>query len=62
MAAYRVYHLDGMNRFVRAEPVEAPDDVGAIRLAEDLMSDWAKCEVWERDRLVARLPASNPPE
>lgn len=55
VTAYRVYCLDGVNRFVRAESVEASDDEGAIRLAREVMGECVNCEVWERDRLVTRL-------
>lgn len=55
MIAYRVYCLDGVNRFVRAEPIEAASDDNALRMARVVMGDCFKCEVWERDRLVGRL-------
>jgi hypothetical protein len=56
MAAYRVYCMDGVNRFTRTESIEAQNDDDAIRQARALMGDCFRAEVWERDRLVARLP------
>lgn len=55
MVTYRVYCLDGMNRIVRAEPMEAPDDDHALRMARVIMDGCLKGEVWQRDRLVGRL-------
>lgn len=55
MAAYRIYCLDGMNRFVRAKPIDATGDEDALRMARVVMGDCFKCEVWERDRLVGRI-------
>ena len=55
MVAYRLYCLDGVNRFSRAENFEAQNDEDAIRRARQLMGDAIKCEIWERNRLVARI-------
>ena len=55
MVLYRVYCLDGVNRFTRTESFEAPDDEAAARRTRELMADCVKAEVWDRDRLVARL-------
>ncbi len=59
MALYRIYCLDGVQRFTRTENVEAPSDEDAIFRARAMMSDCLTAEVWDRDRLVARLA---PPE
>ena len=48
--------MDGVNRFTRTESIEAQNDDDAIRQAGALMGDCFRAEVWERDRLVARLP------
>jgi hypothetical protein len=55
MQAYRVYCLDGANRFTRADYIEAPDDEEAVRRARVAMGDALKCEIWERNRLVHRI-------
>ena len=52
LIAYRVYFLDGLNRFTRYEIVEAPSDQEAIELARPLARDALQFEVWDRDRLV----------
>ena len=62
MVAYRLYCLDGMNRFTHAEPFEAPNDEEAARRARVLMGDAIKCEVWERNRLVARIGDQDSPD
>lgn len=53
--AYRIYCLDGVNRFTRTKDVEASNDDDAIRHARSLMDDCITTEIWQRDRLVARL-------
>ena len=62
MVAYRVYCLDGVNRVQGAEWVEAPDDEVAITLARGVMRESPKCEVWDGNRLVARLTSEDWPE
>lgn len=57
MLVYRVYCLDGADGFQRSESIEAATDDDAIRRARRMMGDCFICEVWERDRLVARLNA-----
>ena len=54
MANYRVYCLDGLNKVAAAEWLEADDDEGAIEQVKD-RHDGYKCELWDGDRLVARL-------
>ena len=61
MSAYRVYFVDGVNRFSRAEWIEAETDEDAIRRARPYMQDSARCEIWDRQRLVARLTAEDWP-
>ena len=54
MRQYRVYRVNGSGGIENAEWLEADDDEQAIQLAVEL-SGGLKCEVWERDRLVASL-------
>ena len=62
MVAFRVYFLDGVNRFTRAENIEAPSSEEAISRARELMGGAVKCEIWDRQRLVARVTADDWPE
>ena len=62
VAAYRVYCLDGVNRVVRAEWIEAADDPQAVELARALIFDCVKCEVWQGPRLVERINDPDWPE
>ena len=55
MQVYRVYCLDGANRFTGADYIEAPDDEEAVRRALEGMGDALKFEVWKGDRLVQRI-------
>lgn len=54
MAHYRIYCLDGANKVASASWVEADDDDDAIDRVKEL-HDGYKCEVWEGQRLVARI-------
>ena len=62
MVAYRVYLLDGVNRFTRAEVVEAASDEEATRQARNLMNGFVKCEIWNGEKLIARMSADDAPE
>jgi hypothetical protein len=55
VTAFRVYFLDGVNRFMRAENIEAETANAAVRQARGLMGDSINCEVWCGSRLVARV-------
>jgi hypothetical protein len=55
MQVYRVYCLDGADRFTRAEDIKAPTDEEAVRRASVAVGDALKYEIWERDRLVQRI-------
>jgi hypothetical protein len=59
VVAYRVYFLDGMGRFTRTEAVEATSDEDAVGLARPLMGDSLKCEIWDRQRFVAKVTADD---
>lgn len=56
MANYRLYCLDGAGKITGAEWIEAPADADAVRIARD-MNKPVRCEVWQRTRFVARIPA-----
>jgi len=56
MSHYRLYCLDGTGKISGAEWLEAHGDEDAIRSAKDLKKD-VPCELWDRNRLVARIPA-----
>jgi hypothetical protein len=55
MKLYRLYCLDGAGKIERAEWIEAEndDEAEAIVFAKKLC---VPCEIWERGRLVARIP------
>ena len=59
MLEYRLYCLDGANRITRAEGISAKSDDDAIELARAMKLP-VKCELWQRDRLVARIPPIPP--
>jgi hypothetical protein len=55
LPVYRLYRLDGAGNFTSAEWVEAEADDEALCQAH-AMADGAQCfELWERQRLVARV-------
>ena len=56
MSTYRLYCLDGVGKVVFAEWLEADDDEGASRIADE-MRDGRMCELWQNHRLVRRLGA-----
>jgi hypothetical protein len=55
MFAYRLYCLDGAGKIDLADWIEAADDQQAVAKARQMKNGFAKCEVWQRQRLVARL-------
>ena len=54
LPSYRLYRLDGAGKIVSAEWVEAADDDAAAEHARDRELP-VTCEMWQRDRLVARI-------
>ena len=54
MPAYRLYHLDGAAKVASAEWIEAAEDSAAIEQAR-LKCASRRGELWQRNRLVARL-------
>lgn len=59
MAKYRHYRLDGAAGINSAEWIEAGDDDEAVRLVRERGLAVAS-EIWDRNRLVARIEASAP--
>ena len=59
MVAYRLYFLDGVNRFTRTETVEAASDEDAVQQARLLIGGSIKCEVWDGHRMVAKVTADD---
>ena len=60
MKTYRIYGFDGASKIVRADWLEASDDVEAVETAK-VVSGCVRVEVWDRDRLVGRIAAGAPP-
>jgi len=56
---YRLYCLDARGQISMAEWIDAADDQDAIRQAQTLKQDAQKCEVWDGNRLVARLDSQD---
>ena len=56
---YTLYCLDARGQISMAETIDAEDDHDAIRQAKMLKQDALKCEVWDRNRLVADLDAQD---
>lgn len=57
MPSYRLYCLDGAGRISLADWIEADDDEKAIASARKIEHGALKCEIWQGDRLVAKLNA-----
>ena len=55
MFDYRLYCLDGAGHIGLADWIEADSDDGAVSEARKLRPDAHVCEIWLKDRLVARL-------
>lgn len=51
---YRVYCFDGVHKALTHDLIEAPSDNEAIAQANAL-DFGTRCELWEGDRLVAKL-------
>jgi len=60
LTAYRVFFLDGLNRFTRCEIIEADTDDAAIVAGAALAQGAIQYEVWERDRCVATVTLDGP--
>ena len=55
MGTYRLYSLDGVRKVASAQWIEADGDDEAVVVAKEQM-DGHDCELWQGERLVARLP------
>ena len=56
MSAYRLYGMDGLGSIGHVEVLEAKDDQEAVHRACQMKLP-VSSEVWDRDRLVAQIPA-----
>ena len=54
MSEYRVYCLDLEGRSVDVQVIDARDDVEAVEQARAL-EGLRQCEVWQRNRLIAKI-------
>lgn len=57
MIDYRLYRCDSTGKIISAEWLSAPDDAEALAQAKALEAG-VIVEIWERQRLVARLDAA----
>jgi len=57
--AYRLYRLDGAGRFSAAEWIKAEDDSGALAAARAIDRS-GPCELWQGNRLIARIDIDLP--
>jgi hypothetical protein len=55
LAEYRLYCLNDRGGFAKAHEIEAEDDDSALVKARAMMLP-VPCELWTRNRLVAKLP------
>jgi len=60
MAEYRLYCLNDRGGFSKSHEIEAEDDSDALAKARDMKLP-VRCELWNRNRLVAKLPAHEQP-
>ncbi len=56
---YRIYRIAVDGTFIGAETIEAKDDLQAIVQARSKI-DGSPIELWDRDRLMARLGPKSP--
>ncbi len=55
MTSYRIYVLSPQDRIAGLIEATFETDIAALRRAETELADRYACEVWEGERLVARL-------
>jgi hypothetical protein len=60
MPSYRLYRLDGAGSIASADWIDAADDEEAARIAREQVPH-GLAEIWERNRLVARLEPGQEP-
>ena len=56
MSQYRLYCLNHQGNFTNSHEIEAADDPQALAKARAMKLP-VPCELWARERLVAKLPA-----
>ena len=56
MRDYRLYCLGGDSRIAQGEWIDADNDAAAIELVRAKRLR-LKCEIWDKNRLVAEIPA-----
>ncbi len=61
MRGYWLYCLEGSNKITRSEWIESESDEDAIMIARAKKHP-VSCELWQRDRKVATIPAVHSPE
>jgi hypothetical protein len=54
---YRIFRLDAYGKIIGSEVFPAEDDAAAVVIAR-LMESSADRELWEAERLIARLPST----
>lgn len=59
MPGYRLYRLDGAGNISSADWLEASDDDDALRLVRERKLP-VPLEIWDRNRLVARIDGAKP--
>ena len=57
MPSYRLYCLDGAGRINLADWINAETDEEAVAIARKIEHGARKCEIWQANRLVAKLDA-----
>ena len=55
MPEYRLYCLGDDGRFAKSHEIHAEDDADALAKARGMKLD-VVCELWNRNRLVGKLP------
>lgn len=58
MADYRAYYLDACGILSLAEWIDADSDEEVVLKAREIRPVAHKCEVWLKDRLVAKISSS----
>lgn len=58
MSEYRLYCLNDQGKFTKSHEIEAASDADALKQAREMKLPVA-CELWNRNRLVAELPAQS---
>lgn len=55
VAEYRLYFVDEFRRVTFSQGIEADIDEEAVLKGRELAARSPRCEVWEKDRLVAKI-------